>query len=376
MRKKKIAILYMTFAIVASVLGGCGNKNEPKQSAEPAATNVVSETVAPTEEALHSAEAFPSTEATAPSKEPSPSPEPSPTQTAEEETQEFTLAGIANLTFDFASGAGGWCTELVMKEDGTFTGNFHDSDMGSTGEGYPNGTLYLSSFKGKFSNPVKVNDYTYKMQLEQIETTDEKEGEEIVDGVKYIYSGGAYGLDNAKDVLIFLPGAPIKELPEGFLDWIYCKSALNQDVHKRLPFYGLYNVAEEQGWSCYNGADAYPIDVELEEVEKQSAEIDKKLENELLTQQEMNALAADKYKLWDDELNSIWNLLKYTLLEDKMEPIRKEEREWIKRKEKEVKAAGDENGGGSLGPFLESITGAEMTRDRVYELAKIVRSWD
>lgn len=372
MRKKKIAILYMSFVMAASILGGCGTASEPKQSVEPTATGAVDETVVPTtevitsEEAIPSAESIPSAEVTAPSEEPSPSPE--------EQTPGFTFANIANLTFDFSSGAGGWCSELVIKEDGTFKGNYHDSDMGSTGEDYPNGTLYLSSFKGKFSNLEKVNDYTYKMQLEQLKTTNKVEGEEIVDGIKYIYTEGAYGLNDAKDILVYLPGAPIKELPEGFVDWMSCKWAIDKEVHKKLPFYGLYNVAEEQGWNSYDGSNSYPIDQELEEIEEQSAEIDKKLENSP-PQQEMNALAADKYKLWDDELNSIWSLLKYTLPVDEMDEIRQEERAWIKKKEREAKKAGDENGGGSLAPFLENIKAAEMTKDRVYELAEIVRSW-
>ena len=47
---------------------------------------------------------------------------------------------IRGQLFEFSSGVGAWSTELTMLEDGTFWGNFHDSEMGETGEGYPNGT--------------------------------------------------------------------------------------------------------------------------------------------------------------------------------------------------------------------------------------------
>lgn len=367
MRKKKIVILCMAFVMGANILGGCGNTTNSKQSAEPSVTGVVSETITPTTEAI------PSPEATTPSEETSPSPEVSPTPSADEENQEFTFANIANLTFDFSSGVGGWASKLTINEDGTFEGQYHDSDMGDIGEGYPDGIMYSSTFNGKLSNPVKVNDYTYKVQLEQLKTTNPDVKEEIIDGIKYIYSD-PYGLDDAKDILIYLPGAPIKELPEAFLDWVAMKGAINKESDKKFPYYGLYNVVGEQGWNSYEVFNGSVIEQELKEIEKQSADIDKKLEDDSLTQQEMNRLSGEQYKLWDDELNVIWRKLNDILPSDEMDRIRKEERQWVKRKEKEVKKAGDENGGGSLAPLLENTKAMEMTKERVYELAEIIRS--
>lgn len=54
---------------------------------------------------------------------------------------------ISGNTFHFSSGAGGWLTEIVISEDGSFTGHFHDSDMG---DAYPEGTRYECSFTGVF----------------------------------------------------------------------------------------------------------------------------------------------------------------------------------------------------------------------------------
>ena len=40
-------------------------------------------------------------------------------------------------TFYFLSGAGAWSTELVVSPDGSFTGYYHDTDMGDSGADYP-----------------------------------------------------------------------------------------------------------------------------------------------------------------------------------------------------------------------------------------------
>ena len=67
--------------------------------------------------------------------------------------------------FEFSSGAGGWSTELTMGENGTFTGVYHDSEMGETGDNYPDGTVYLCSFHGQFTDPVQVDEYTWTVKV-------------------------------------------------------------------------------------------------------------------------------------------------------------------------------------------------------------------
>lgn len=94
----------------------------------------------------------------------------------------FLFADVANLEFYFASGAGGWCTELYIHEDGTFEGLYHDSDMGDSSDEYPNGTIYYCDFTGKFTQLEKVDDYTYAMLIEHLEYADTEGDEEIADG--------------------------------------------------------------------------------------------------------------------------------------------------------------------------------------------------
>lgn len=148
--------------------------------------------------------------------------------------------------FTFSSGVGAWGTQLSIAEDGTFTGSYHDSEMGSTGEGYPKGTVYFSNFSGKFSEPVQVNQYVYSMNLETLETEGTIGDSYIEDEIRYVYSE-PYGLNAAKEFLVYLPGTPVSSVAQSFLSW----SGLNAETESALPagFYGLYNVQEQFGFT-------------------------------------------------------------------------------------------------------------------------------
>ena len=58
---------------------------------------------------------------------------------------------MAGLEWSFSSGAGAWSTELYIQTDGSFSGDFHDSDMGDCTDEYPYGTLYFCAFSGRMS---------------------------------------------------------------------------------------------------------------------------------------------------------------------------------------------------------------------------------
>ena len=61
---------------------------------------------------------------------------------AAEMSKNDLIAALINREFNFSSGVGGWGTSLYIGLDGYFFGVYHDSDMGVSGEGYPNGTLF------------------------------------------------------------------------------------------------------------------------------------------------------------------------------------------------------------------------------------------
>ncbi len=164
----------------------------------------------------------------------------STTQTVQE------LPSFSPVEFSFLSGVGAWSTDIVLSPDGNFSGEFHDTDMGDVGDEYPNGIVYISEFEGRFTNIIKVNDYTYKMTLEFLQV--DRLGEEwIEDGIKYITSM-PYGFDNGSEYIFFLPETPINELPEEFLSWWPLQYEQDNNPKTTLSCHGIMNVTTEQGF--------------------------------------------------------------------------------------------------------------------------------
>lgn len=287
--------------------------------------------------------------------------------------EDFCFAELKNQNFSFLSGAGGWNTEMTIAEDGTFSGTYHDSEMGSYTEDYPNGTYYYCSFHGKFTEPVQKEEYIYSTTIESISYDHPAGTEEIKDGVRYIYSD-AYGLDNPKEILIYLPGMTIEDLPEGYLSWVRTNWRMDYEFtlnNTTLPFYGLYNVIEEQGFSSYDIIDA--LKQSLAYREKTVADLEDSIMNDpYLTQPDLNEKSQQIYEIWDLTLNEIWGILKRNLNADEMSVLTKEQLEWIAMKEAGMKEVGAEFEGGSMYGMVVNQVGAELTKERVYELLKVV----
>jgi hypothetical protein len=149
--------------------------------------------------------------------------------------------------FIFTSGAGAWETSLRVEKDGSFTGYYYDSNMGETGPGYPNGTRYECNFNGKFTDVKQIGAYEYSMRIDSLRTN-ETEGEERIDDGVRIVAGEPYGLeglDSSDEILLYLPGRPTEDLPEGFLDWVRIAW---DETPATMPFFGLYNVTGDEGF--------------------------------------------------------------------------------------------------------------------------------
>lgn len=282
----------------------------------------------------------------------------------------FSFNDLQDMEFYFTSGAGGWMTTLSIESDGSFSGEFFDGELGLTDVSYPNGTMYECYFYGQFTQPVKVNNYTYSMQISELNYTEEVGKEEIKDGMLYIYTD-IYGLDSAEDILIYLPGAPLAELPEEFRSWVGYYY-LEDTKETELPFYALNNEAQQYGFYSHipqETGEAFDLISELENAEQQAAVLEDKLYNKAVTQLDMNEASQELYELWDNELNLIWGKLVEASSDEEMLLLVSEEREWIKFKSAESEAAGSEFEGGSMQPMVRAVKEAELTRDRVYVLA-------
>jgi len=280
--------------------------------------------------------------------------------TEREETVSFEE--LKYIEFRFNSGAGAWGTVLRIQPDGSFAGNYRDTDMGDVDGNYPNGTVYLSEFSGRFSQPERINGYTYALKVEDLQYVREPGTEEIREGTHYCYST-AYGLDGTEELLLYLPGAPLEELTETYRYW--CNATLYGYEGTLLPHYGLYNPGQEHGF--------YSVDIlenvreDVRRAEEASAGLDVWLETNY-TQTDMNMAAQDRYQIWDGVLNSLWAVLKEVLPKEEMDRLTREELDWIREKEAAVEAAGAEVEGGSIYPAVVNGTAAQLTRERVYVL--------
>lgn len=157
-------------------------------------------------------------------------------------TQEETLPEDFPQNFMFNNAAGAWNSAVTLNADGSFTGDYHDADVGDKGDAYPGGTVYVSKFNGKFDAIIKNLDGSYDLTLCEM-NTEKPQGEEwIEEGVRYVASS-AYGLDGGKFFTLYAPGTPLEGLSAEFLSWI--PDTMKADG--KLTCYTLWNRAQEQG---------------------------------------------------------------------------------------------------------------------------------
>lgn len=149
-------------------------------------------------------------------------------------------ADMDGIVFGFYSGVGAWETMLEVAPDGSFKGQFFDANMGETGEGYDNGTIYECAFTGKFSKAEKVDDTSYSAKVEELNYEKEKDGSDqyIEEKTLHIMTE-PYGLGLGDEIIIYTPDKKISELSEGFMSWMTWK--LPEDA-ETLGGIGIYNV--------------------------------------------------------------------------------------------------------------------------------------
>ena len=140
----------------------------------------------------------------------------------------------------FTSGAGAWRSLLTLQPDGSFTGNYQDSEMGINAADYPNGTCYVSVFEGQFTDIEQISDYAWSMKLTKLSTEKEPETSWIEDGVRYIASE-AYGVAGGEEFILYASGTPADELPAE------CRTWWPDAYHWRNG-----RLDELLGWALYN----------------------------------------------------------------------------------------------------------------------------
>ena len=80
------------------------------------------------------------------------------------------------------------------------------------------------------------------------------------------------------------------------------------------------------------------------------------------------ALADSELKLWDNELNLIYNAVKDDLDDGEAADLVEEERAWIRERDRKAIDAAKASAGGSLESVEDTASLADSTRERAYEL--------
>lgn len=157
------------------------------------------------------------------------------------------------------AGIGGWRSILTIGEDGTFTGEYSNSNMGIWGPGYSHGSVSLSHYSGKFTAPKKISDYVYSMNIVSQEYEETPGTEYFEDGFRYYI---ASGLDETSEFRIYLPGCPLEEIsfPEFSLwdtsesDIVWRCTGVNMNTHKTIPP-GVYVICNLSATECFKAED-------------------------------------------------------------------------------------------------------------------------
>lgn len=157
--------------------------------------------------------------------------------------------------FLFSSGVGAWGTSITIANDGTFVGNYHDSDMGDSNTSYPNGTVYSCSFKGEFSEPMPIDEYAYSLNTIAFEVENNIVSEYIENGIRYINSE-PHGLENTNEFILYLPGCKLTNIQNEF-DCPNINSMLSIG-RETLPE-GMYILYNKTCQSDFWGADKNSI---------------------------------------------------------------------------------------------------------------------
>ena len=145
----------------------------------------------------------------------------------------------------FSSGAGAWGTMLDIQPDGTFTGNYESSYWETEDKHIRN----HCTFSGAFTDIQRRDDYSFTMKLDHIQYEKEPGEEAEEEGGIVHYTKPAGIEEGDQEFVLYLPGAEIAGMSDGFLSWVWGDTGiLTDDVPDRQPFYSLHNLSQDTGF--------------------------------------------------------------------------------------------------------------------------------
>ena len=164
------------------------------------------------------------------------------------ESADSFFGQFAGMEWTFCSGAGAWSTDLRIGADGSFTGEYHDSEMGEADTTYPDGTIYIGSFSGRLALLEQLDDNSWKVKVESLTLPDAGKKEEIEDGVRYVYTE-PYGVAEGWEMTLYKPGTPVSVLPEDMHMWLHLYD--QETPAETLTDWFLCSVENDVGFLAY-----------------------------------------------------------------------------------------------------------------------------
>ena len=182
------------------------------------------------------------------------------------ETSESVFDALVGLEWSFSSGAGGWSAELRIQADGSFAGEYHDSEMGDTGDGYPEGTIYGCSFNGRMSMVERIDENACKIRIDDLALDEGQVPEAIDDGIRYVTTE-PYGITQGDEMLLYAPGTPLDIFSDDMLFWAHVMDP--EESRTSLETWFLYSKKNESGFVGESFAAYLPnpwLDLTVEEL--------------------------------------------------------------------------------------------------------------
>lgn len=158
--------------------------------------------------------------------------------TTNEVTNEFQWLydELSGKSFIFSSGAGAWRTAFTFTEDGAFSGTYSDANGPE---------IFVSDFTGQFNILEEVDEFTYRLNLDNLEVTSDTGTEEQDGEMTIIYVDEPHGFPSgSSEYELYLPYKPKADVSEEYLSWVYDQANNDSDF---LNSFGLYNVDYEFG---------------------------------------------------------------------------------------------------------------------------------
>lgn len=152
---------------------------------------------------------------------------------------------MAEYEWCFSSGVGAWSTEMKIEADGSFSGQYHDSEMGECEEAYPNGTVYGCSFSGRMSVIGQVDEKTWRIRVDVLQPDEGQVPEAIEDGIRYVTTD-VYGISEGDEMLLCAPGTPIDAFSEEIAFWTH--AYLGEDPAEKLDTWFLCSEKNQSGF--------------------------------------------------------------------------------------------------------------------------------